>query len=113
MKAFIANEPYENRGDVFFANHNIVARRMAADELNDGELVGMTCRRAPGLDHLEGDRRAIVWELLEMGWWFDDGAITLDWCPNVFVTKGGGVYHSPFDWLGAQEHLIQYRSNRN
>ena len=70
LKAFIVQEDYENTGGVIFAKHAIVARRLGANEYNDGEFGGMTCRRAPGLDKYAPG--PVPWvELFNMGWWID------------------------------------------
>jgi hypothetical protein len=50
LKAYVVLEDCENTGDVFFAKHAIVARRLGAHEFNDGEFKGITCRRAPWAD---------------------------------------------------------------
>jgi hypothetical protein len=46
LKAFAVTEHDENTGAVIFAKHDIVARRIGADEYADGELSYVSCRRA-------------------------------------------------------------------
>lgn len=50
LKAFAVTEHDENTGAVIFAQHDIVARRIGADEYADGDLGGVSCRRAPWAD---------------------------------------------------------------
>jgi len=95
MKAFIVNEPCEGYGDVFFAKFAIEARKQGANEFNDGELAGMTCRRCPQLDDKQGDRRAINQYLSDYEcWWWDGGEITSD--DHPFISVNGGVY---MNWM--------------
>ncbi|WP_407146267.1 hypothetical protein [Bradyrhizobium sp. ORS 86] len=72
MKAFAVTEDQENTGEIIFAEHAIVARRRGADEYNDGELSGITCRRAPWADKFEG-QPVPAWVMIDNGWHFDCG----------------------------------------
>lgn len=106
LKAYIVTEPEENIGGVIYATSDIEARRRGADEYSDGELGGMSCRRAPELDDKRGDKRAITLHLLAMGWWFESAAIgdgTLTDDDNPFVTIEGEIYRTPYQWLAAAE----------
>ena len=109
MKAFTVQEPHESSGGIIFANHAIEARREGANLWNDGELHGMTVRRAPEIDGMQGDKRAINTALLNRGWLFGEDEISLETHPNAFVAKNGEVYANPMDWLGEREHIIRYR----
>ncbi|MRX32835.1 hypothetical protein [Aminobacter sp. MDW-2] len=50
LKAYAVLEHSENTGAVFFARYSIVARRKGADEFADGDIAGVSCRRAPWAD---------------------------------------------------------------
>lgn len=71
MPAFLAVEDNsgENQGNVYFAPSNIHARRMAADEFNDGELDGLRVTRDRGLDQYEEQGWVPLHEMVWRGWW--------------------------------------------
>lgn len=70
LLAFMVTEPYENTGGVIFAHTAIVARRFGANEWHDGDISGMTVRRAADLDHYApGPVPASA--LIAKGWWFE------------------------------------------
>lgn len=71
IKAYAVNEKYENTGAIFFAKHDITARRMGADEYGDGELSYVTCRRAPWADHCAETGIVPVSLMVENGWHFE------------------------------------------
>lgn len=70
MKAFMVTEQYENRAMVVFANHAITARRIGANEYCDGELRGISVKRAHHLDQYEG-KGVPASVLIDGGWWFE------------------------------------------
>lgn len=73
-KAYICMDTYECTGGVIFAKSNIAARKIAANEWNDGELGGLSVRRAPGLDKYSDTKRVPAWELIvKHGWNWEDG----------------------------------------
>jgi len=70
MKAYTAIEECsgEYSGTVVFANSNVEARRMAADEINDGEFGGLRVMRQPELDSYY--KKPIPLEIMiDLGWW--------------------------------------------
>lgn len=70
LKAFIVQEDNEGSGGVLFAEHAIIARRNGANEYNDGELRGMTVKRAAHLDKYSPG--PVPWvEMFDMGWWIE------------------------------------------
>ena len=54
MKAYAVTEEDENTGGIIYAEHNIVARRLGANEYADGEIAYVSCRRAPWADEYYG-----------------------------------------------------------
>lgn len=71
MKAFIVTEPEEDIGGVIFATSAIVARRVGANEWNDGEIGGMSCRRAAWADKYADTRIVPAADMIAEGWWFE------------------------------------------
>lgn len=71
LKAFIVTEPEENIGGVVFATSAIAARRAGASEWNDGELGGMSCRRAAWADKYADSRIVPAADMIAEGWWFE------------------------------------------
>lgn len=67
LKAFAVLEKEENTGDIFFAEHNIVARKAGANEFADGEIEQVTCRRAQWADKYAGSK-VPVHVRIENGW---------------------------------------------
>lgn len=70
LKAFTVNEPMEYTGGIVFAKSNIVARRLGANEYNDGEITGMSVRRAPWADSYLGQPIPASL-LIAHGWHFE------------------------------------------
>ena len=72
MKAYICMETYECKGGVVFAGTNLAARKIASYEWNDGELGGMSVRRAPGLDKYH-EKGVPAWDLIvNHGWRWEE-----------------------------------------
>ena len=71
MPAYLVTEPYEGNGGVVFAKGNIQARRQGANEYSDGEIKGMSVRRAKHLDQYEASRCVPASELIHDGWHFE------------------------------------------
>jgi hypothetical protein len=70
LKAFAVTEHDENTGAVIFAKHDIVARRIGADEYADGELSYVSCRRAPWADAY-ADKAVPARVMIAHGWHFE------------------------------------------
>jgi len=70
LKAYAVTEPEESTGAIVFAVDNIRARKIGAAEYNDGELGGMTCKRAPWADlyQAEGVPASVM---VDHGWHFE------------------------------------------
>lgn len=71
MKAYAVNEKYESTGAIYFAHHDIVARRNGADEYAEGELSQVTCRRASWADQCAGTGIVPVSLMVANGWHFE------------------------------------------
>lgn len=103
LRAYEVQEDFEQNGGVYFARHAIEARRVGASEHNDGELRGMTCRRAPWADrYAPGPVPKLA--MLGAGWWFecsgctqriDDGGEDDDGEQMAPVEIGDAIYCSP------------------
>src|ERR1700677_4212029 len=68
MKAYIVRETYGDGCCVEFADHNVVARRNGANELNT-DFGGVECNRYPAFDEYAPCVPDAV--LVEHGWWFE------------------------------------------
>jgi hypothetical protein len=100
MKAYAITEHCENTGGIIYAAHAIVARRRGADEFNDGEFSGISCRRAHWADqYAPGPCPKLV--MIAHGWWFEchgcgetmtESNDDLD--PKRFIEGGSAVYCS-------------------
>ena len=71
MKAFAVTEECDNNGSIMFAATNIEARRRGADRYNDGELRGISCRRAPWADRFAESGKVPAKVMIAHGWHFD------------------------------------------
>lgn len=71
LKAYAVNDKDENLGAIYFAKHDIVARRIGAGQHADGELSYVTCRRAPWADHCAETGIVPVSLMVEHGWHFE------------------------------------------
>ena len=98
-KAYSFIEPCNNAGAIYFANSNIEARKIGANEFNDGELGGVTCSRAPWADKYVGEGIPI-WKMMAEGWNFEccGCGITMDIDTledeGIDFTKSIGTQHS-------------------
>jgi len=77
MVAFLVQETDEWTGDIIFARSPIEARRYGAQEFNDGELGGMSVKRARWADQFAG-KGVPARELIARGWHFEG-------CPSCGV----------------------------
>jgi hypothetical protein len=70
LKAYAVQEEDEGTGGIFYAEHDIVARKAGANEFGDGDLHGITCRRAPWADeYAPGPCPLLV--MIDHGWWME------------------------------------------
>lgn len=70
LRAYSVLENCESTGGIYFAEHDIVARRHGANEHADGDIGSVTCRRAPWADDYVG--RPIPAKLMiAHGWHFE------------------------------------------
>lgn len=71
-KCYICNDTYSQENwEIYFADSNIQARKWFANEHNDGELGGIRCVRAPGLDKYKVAHEIPVRVLIDMNWHFE------------------------------------------
>lgn len=70
LRAFSVTQNDEGTGAIYFAEHDIVAKRWGANEYGDGELSYVSCRRAPWADEYAG-KPLPVWVMIENGWHFE------------------------------------------
>lgn len=80
LKAYACLEPYENTGAIIFAKSNIEARRISADEFHDGDIAGMSVKRAPWADKFGSRYKVPIKDMVEHGWRFECcwSGITID-----------------------------------
>lgn len=71
LKAYACLEPYENTGAIIFAKSNIEARRRSADEFHDGDISGMSVKRAPWADKYGARQNVPIWDMVWHGWHFE------------------------------------------
>ena len=70
LTAFSIIEELEGTGAIYFAKHAITAKKAFANEHNDGDLGGITCRRAAWADDY-ADKPLPANLMVEHGWWFE------------------------------------------
>lgn len=70
LRAFAVTENDENTGAIYFAKHDIVAKRWGANEYGDGELSYVSCRRAPWADEY-ASKPLPAWLMIANGWHFE------------------------------------------
>lgn len=71
LKAFAVLEKEENTGGIIFAERDINARKAGANEYADGEITGVTCRRAPWADQYADTGKVPVRVQVEAGWHYE------------------------------------------
>jgi hypothetical protein len=72
LKAFVVLEENENTGGIVFASTASKARRLGANEYNDSELQGLSCRRAPWADKWASTKEDVpVQVMISHGWRFE------------------------------------------
>lgn len=67
-RAFTVSEDHDGKAVVVFAQHNVVARREGAQELNE-EFEYVECHRSPEFDRFTDQGYVPRAALLEAGWW--------------------------------------------
>ena len=50
LRAFAVTEEDEGTGAIYFAKHDIVAKKLGANDFAGGEIDYISCRRAPWAD---------------------------------------------------------------
>lgn len=70
MRAYAVTEHCENTGAIYFAQHDIVAKRKGANEFADGDISYVSCRRAPWADDY-ADKPLPASVMVAHGWHFE------------------------------------------
>lgn len=70
LKAFAVQETDENTGGIFFARHDIAAKKAGANEFADGDISTVSCRRAPWADAY-AETKVPVTVMIANGWHFE------------------------------------------
>jgi hypothetical protein len=102
VRAFAVTENDENTGGIYFAKHDIVAKKAAASEFSDGDISQVSCKRAPWADEYAG-RAVPAWVMIDAGWHFEcygcRSRIDTDWLDErrlpvdgVLGTQWSSVY---------------------
>lgn len=71
MKAYAVTEEDECTGGIIYAEHNVVARRIGANEYANGEFSMVTCRRAKWADEYAKTEIVPASEMVWQGWRFE------------------------------------------
>lgn len=69
LKAYRCTENEEYKGGIYFAKSNLEARKQAANDVNYGELGGMTVKRAPWADKYGRASNVPAWEMVSRENW--------------------------------------------
>jgi hypothetical protein len=95
LKAYSVTEHDENRGEIYFAKHAIVARRLGADQYGDSELSNVSCRRVPWADKFAAQGDIPIYDLINNGWHFEchgcGGQMDSDWFYDNNLKLEGAV----------------------
>lgn len=70
LRAFAVTEDDENTGAIYFAKHDIVAKKWGANEFADGDIGQVSCRRTPWADAYIG-KSLPVRVMIAHGWHFE------------------------------------------
>lgn len=89
LKAYSCTETYSGEwtGGIHFAKSNLEARKIAANEYNDGELGGLQVKRAPWADKYGSGSKIPVSDMVDHGWHFE--------CIHSGVTIDESIYYEP------------------
>lgn len=71
LKAYSVLEKDENTGSIYFAEHDIEARKAGANEYADGEIGEVTCHRATWADKYAEARDVPASVAVDHGWHFE------------------------------------------
>jgi hypothetical protein len=87
IKAYAVLQKYEMTGEIYFASKAIQAAVAGANELADGELGGVQCRRAKWADGF-AETGVPAWLAIDHGWRFECSGcgVTLD--SDIEATRG-------------------------
>lgn len=91
MKAYICTTEYDGAGGVVFAKSNLAARKISANEWNDGELGGMHVNRAPSLDQYFGAGVPAKVLIRDFGWSWEDGCANCGRGLNAWQLEEDGI----------------------
>lgn len=94
LKAFAVTEDDENTGAIYFAECDIVARRLGANEFASGDIAYVSCRRAPWADAYAGTA-VPARVMIANGWHFEctgcGGRIDEDFLEDRGLTVEGVI----------------------
>lgn len=90
FKAYSCMETEEYIGAVIFAKSNLEARKIAANEFNDGHLGGLTVKRAPWADEFGARHLIPISVMVDHGWHFE--------CTWSGITIDSNLYEYGYDW---------------
>src|SRR6218665_787596 len=105
LKAYDCLEPYENMGAIIFATSDIEARRRSANEFHDGDITGMSVKRAPWADKYQGRQNIPIDVMINHGWHFECcwSGVTID---SELYDYGREVYNRETQEYEMDETLI-------
>src|SRR4051812_28465441 len=93
--AYAVTETYENTGRIVFADRPIDARKIGAGEFNDGQLGGLSVRRAPWADRFGTARALPARVCIDEGWHFEcsgcGATIDSDWLYERHLPLSGVI----------------------
>lgn len=100
LKAYACLEPYESTGAIFFAKSDIEARRNSADEFNDGDITGMSVKRAPWADKYGSGSKIPISDMVDHGWHFE--------CHYSGVTIDSDLYYEGHEIYNDETEEYEY-----
>jgi len=90
LRAFAVQEKDEYTGGVFFAAHDIVAKKEGANEFAGGDISGVECRRVPWADEFVG-RSLPARVMIAHGWWFECSGCDMRINEDALLERGLSV----------------------
>lgn len=106
LRAFAVTENDENNGAIYFAKHDIVAKKWGANEFADGEISYVSCRRAPWADPYIG-KPLPVSVMIDNGWHFECHGCGMRMDEDELRER-----HLPVDGVIGTQHSAVYCSSR-